>query len=313
VLLHEFGHALTAQKYGIRTRNIMLLPIGGIAQLERMPSEPRQELTVALAGPAVNAVIALALFVLLSAVSGIAPLGTLALTQGSLPERVMLANISLMFFNLLPAFPMDGGRALRALLKFRMSPVRATQVAATVGQFFAFVFGFVGLLVSPMLVLIAIFIWFGASQEAAAELMKSSLSGVPVREAMLRDFRTLQEQEALSDAARLMRTGSQRDFPVVHDGRIMGLLTQTDLMKSLAAFGPDLHVSDAMQKEIHTVDASDSLESAFTQLAQPQARAVLVTESGRLVGLLTPDSVAGFLMLQNAMKESVQSKQAKAA
>jgi predicted transcriptional regulator len=182
-----------------------------------------------------------------------------------------------------------------------------------VGQFFAFVFGFVGLLVSPMLVLIAIFIWFGASQEAAAELIKSSLSGVPVSEAMFRDFRTLQDEETLSSAARLMRTGSQRDFPVVHDGRIMGLLTQTDLMKSLAAFGPDLHVSDAMQTETHTVDASDPLESVFTQLAQPQANTVLVTESGQLVGLLTPDCIAGFLMLQDAMKKSVQSNQAKAA
>ena len=134
VLLHEFGHALTAQRYGIRTRNIMLLPIGGIAQLERMPSEPKQELAVALAGPAVNAVIASALFVLLNAIGEVPALGTLALTEGSFLERVMLANISLMLFNLLPAFPMDGGRVLRALLKFWMAPARATQIAASVGH-----------------------------------------------------------------------------------------------------------------------------------------------------------------------------------
>ena len=243
----------------------------------------------------------------------LAPLGTLALTEGSLLERVMLANVSLMFFNLLPAFPMDGGRALRAFLKFRMSSARATQVAASVGQFFAFVFGFIGLLVSPMLVLIAIFIWFGASQEASAELIKSSLSGVPVSEAMLRDFKSLEGQETLSHAAYLMRTGTQRDFPVVRDGRITGLLTQTDLMNALAAYGPDYHVSQAMQTDIDTVDASDSLEIVFTRLAQPQAKTILVTESGRLVGLLTPDSIAAFLMFQSALKQSGQNKHAKAA
>ena len=141
-----------------------------------MPSEPKQELAVALAGPAVNVVIASVLFVLLNAIGEVAPLGVLALTEGSLLERVMFANISLMFFNLLPAFPMDGGRALRALLTFWTTPARATQIAASVGQFFAFVFGFVGLRINPMLVLIAIFIWFGASQEASAELVKSALS-----------------------------------------------------------------------------------------------------------------------------------------
>ena len=313
VLLHEFGHALTARRFGIRTRNIMLLPIGGIAQLERMPSEPKQELAVALAGPAVNAVIASTLFVLLSAVGELAPLGTLALTEGSFLERVMLANVSLMLFNLLPAFPMDGGRALRGLLKFWMDPARATQVAASVGQSFAFVFGFIGLLFSPMLVLIAIFIWFGASQEASAELIKSSLSGVPGTEAMLRDFKTLKGQEPLSHAAYLMRTGTQRDFPVVHDDRITGLLTQTGIMNALATYGPDYHVSQAMQADVDTVDASDSLETVFARLGQSQGKPVLVTDSGRLVGLLTAESVAAFLMLQKAMKESLGNKQGKAA
>src|SRR5437867_7707639 len=230
VLLHEFGHALTARRFGIRTRNITLLPIGGIAQLEGLPAEPKQELAVALAGPAVNAVIAVGLFLFLRAVGEMAPLENLALTQGALLERVKLANITLMFFNLLPAFPMDGGRALRAILKFWTNHVRATQIAATVGQFFALIFGFIGLLVNPLLVLIAIFVWFGASQEASAELIKSSLSGIPVSRAMLTDFQTLQGHEPLSRAVDLMLTGSQRDLPVVHEGRIIGLLSQTNLM-----------------------------------------------------------------------------------
>ena len=185
VLLHEFGHALTAKAFGIGTRDITLLPIGGISRIEKMPDKPRQELAVALAGPAVNIVIAGLLFVFLSRTNAWVPLDKLALTQGSLLERVLLANISLLFFNLLPAFPMDGGRALRALLACWVNYGQATRIAAGVGQVFAVIFGFVGLLVNPLLVLIAVFVWFGASQEAAATLMKLSFAGIPVRKVML--------------------------------------------------------------------------------------------------------------------------------
>jgi Zn-dependent protease/predicted transcriptional regulator len=313
VLLHEFGHALTARRYGIRTRNITLLPIGGIAQLERMPDKPSQELAVALAGPAVNAVIASALFVLLYAGGGIAPLRTAAMMQGSFLARVMLANVSLLFFNLLPAFPMDGGRALRALLKFRMEPLRATQVAATVGQFFALVFGFAGFLFNPMLVLIAIFIWFGASQEASAELMKASFSGVSVGEAMVRNFRTLKEDDSLSQASYLMRTGWQRDFPVMDNRQITGLLTPAGLMDGLSQHATDSPVSKSMQRDFQIVEASEPIDSVLTQFAQADAPAILVTESGRLAGLITRDSIAAFMMVRNATQKSADLERQNAA
>jgi Zn-dependent protease/predicted transcriptional regulator len=311
VLLHEFGHALTAQRYGICTRNITLLPIGGIAQLERLPEDPKQELAVALAGPAVNGVIAAGLFLFLGAVGVIEPLGNIALTQGMWIERVLLANVMLMFFNLLPAFPMDGGRALRALLKFWTNHVRATQIAATVGQFFALVFGFIGLLVNPSLVLIAIFVWFGASQEASVELMKSSLAGIPVSRAMLTDFQTLRGQDPLFRAVDLMLKGSQRDLPVIDEGRVVGLLSQTDLANALTAYGPDGHV--VVRRDFSTADASESLETVFIRLSQSPVHTILVTRAGRLVGLLTPDKIAGFLMLHEALGESAAVKSAKAA
>jgi Zn-dependent protease/CBS domain-containing protein len=313
VLLHEFGHALTAQRCGIRTRNITLLPIGGIAQLERLPEDPKQELAVALAGPAVNAVIAAGLFLFLSAVGGIEPIENLALTQGVWLERVMLANLTLTFFNLLPAFPMDGGRALRAILKFRLPAPRATQVAATVGQSFAIVFGVIGLLFNPMLLLIAIFIWFGASQEASFELVKATLSGVAVKEATIRQFMTLEQDDRLADAVHLMREGWQRDFPVVRNDRITGLLTQTDLMNALPVYGPEGKVSEAMQTDVRTVDAAEALETVFQQFAQSQASTVLVTEAGRLIGLLTADSVAAFLRVHDALKTGVRRGRANAA
>jgi Zn-dependent protease/CBS domain-containing protein len=304
VLLHEFGHALTARKFGIGTRDITLLPIGGIARIERMPEKPSQELAVALAGPAVNLVIGIVLFGFLLGTGTWTPLNELALTEGSLVERVMLANISLLFFNLLPAFPMDGGRALRALLALRMDYGLATRAAATVGQVFAVVFGLAGLLMNPMLVLIAVFVWFGASQEAASTLMKLSFAGVPVSKAMLKDFYTLRESDTLARAADLIMRGSQHDFPVLDSNGIAGLVTRTDLITALATHGSGYRVADAMTRNFETVEASDPLEKVFTRIAQTQDYTIPVTSQGKLVGLLTSENLAEFFMLHTAMQQS---------
>jgi Zn-dependent protease len=166
VVLHEFGHALAARRFGIGTQDVTLLPIGGIARLQRMPDDPKQELWVALAGPAVNVAIAglLGIWLFLTGTaSGIAP----GLLGGSLAAQLLSVNLALVFFNMLPAFPMDGGRVLRALLAGRIGHFRATETAARIGRGMAVVFGIAGLFWNPMLVLIAIFVWFGAGREAA--------------------------------------------------------------------------------------------------------------------------------------------------
>jgi Zn-dependent protease/CBS domain-containing protein len=313
VLLHEFGHALTARKYGIQTRDITLLPIGGISRLERMPDQPKQELAVTLAGPAVNIGIAAAIFTFLYMTGSLSPLDRISLTQGSLLERVMLANLSLVFFNLLPAFPMDGGRALRALLALRMSYGRATQVAATVGQGFALIFGLLGLLVSPVLVLIAVFVWFGASEEASAALMKVAFSNTPVSKAMLTDFQVLHEQDTLARAVELILKVSQHDFPVMEGDRVTGLLSLKDLIAALARHGPEYHVVDAMRRDVQAVGSSDPLEEVFMRLGQSRDYTIPVTDSGALVGLLTSDNLAEFFMLHTALQESARTKESRAA
>jgi len=313
VLLHEFGHTLTARAFGIGTRDITLLPIGGISRIEKMPDKPGQELAVALAGPAVNVGIAGLLFVYLLQTNSWVPLDKLALTQGSLVERVLLANISLLLFNLLPAFPMDGGRALRALLACWVNYGQATRIAAGVGQVFAVIFGFVGLLVNPFLVLIAVFVWIGASQEAAATLMKLSFAGIPVRKVMLTDFQSLREDDPLSRAVDLILAGSQHDFPVQDGNRVTGVLTRTDLIAGLSKRGAKCLVAEVMRRDYRTIDASDPVEGVFMRIAESREYAIPVTEAGRLVGLLTSDNLAEFFMLRTAIEQSRQPKQPHAA
>jgi Zn-dependent protease len=247
VVLHEFGHALTAARYGIRTRDITLLPIGGLARLERMPDDPRQELVVAAAGPAVNVGIAALIFLILSVTTGFRAPDTETLVRGSFLMRLLTVNIALVLFNLLPAFPMDGGRILRAVLALRMSYAQATSLAATVGQGMALVIGFLGFIGNPFLVLIAVFVWIGAGQESHMAQMRTFFSGTMVREATVTEFHSLSPQDLLRDATRLLLAGSQLDFPVVNDGHLVGMLTREGLTKALGELGSDAAVEQAME------------------------------------------------------------------
>lgn len=303
IVLHEYGHALTARRYGIKTRDITLLPIGGLARLERMPEEPVQELWVALAGPAVNVVIALLLFGWLQVSGPWDSVDRLGVAKGRFIERVMLANVFLAGFNLLPAFPMDGGRALRALLATRMEYTRATQRAALIGQGMAILFGFMGLQGNPMLIFIALFVWIGAGQEASIAQMKSALGGIPVRRAMLTDFRTLTPGSTLGDAADLILTGSQQDFPIVADGHIEGILTRSDLLEALTRSGRSASVRENMRRECPTAEASEMLEAVLARLQGRDCHTIPITERGALIGLVTMDNVGEFLMIQAAERE----------
>lgn len=302
VVLHEYGHALTARKYGIKTRDITLYPIGGVARLERMPEKPVEELRVAIMGPAVNVVIAALLFLYLYLSRGLVLMTDLTVASGSFLVRLMAVNISLVLFNLIPAFPMDGGRVLRALLAMRVDYVRATQIAANIGQGLAFLLGLFGLFNNPFLLFIAFFVWIGASQEASMVQMRNSISGIPVTHAMQTQFETLAPSDRLERVVRLILAGSQQDFPVLEDGQFVGVLTRDDFIKALSQQGQDIPVADVIRRNVPTVDSHEMVEMALMRLQESGTKTLPVMHRGRFVGLVTSENITEFLMIRSALK-----------
>jgi Zn-dependent protease/predicted transcriptional regulator len=302
IVLHELGHALTARRFGIRTRDITLLPIGGVARLERMPEDPKQELLVALAGPAVNVFLAGLLFLVTSPAAAIEPVNAIRLVGGNLLLKLMWVNIGLAGFNMIPAFPMDGGRVLRAALALRMDYVRATEIAARLGQALALGFGFVGLFYNPFLVFIALFVWIGAAAEASTVQIKSAIGGIPVGRVMIRNFRSLLPEDSLQEALEHVLAGFQHDFPVVEDGRLVGVLTRDALFANLVKRGPQARVREAMDPQFGTADFSEMLEMVLERLQTSKCLSVPVLRNGSLVGVLTMENIGEFLMIQSALR-----------
>jgi Zn-dependent protease len=304
VVLHELGHALTARRYGVPTKDITLLPIGGVARLAYIPREPRQELNVALAGPTVTLVIIVLLYATLRLL-GASPLAS---TQDVLTSRagflrqLMWTNVSLFLFNLLPAFPMDGGRVLRASLALRMDYTRATQVAAKVGQAFALIFGILGMLYNPFLVLIALFVWIGAAGEAAEVARRTSLEGVPVERVMIRNVQTLTPRDTLTDALQHVLEGFQQDFPVVDNGRVVGVLTRARLLEAVAKAGTNALVGQVMETTFRTADPREPVEQALAKLQECRCHTLAVVSDHRLDGVLTLDNVGEFMMIEAALR-----------
>lgn len=304
VVLHELGHALTAKRFGIRTRDITLLPIGGVARLERMPEKPSQELLVALAGPAVNVVLALGLFAVLSFHGSFVAPWDAEHAGGNILEKLFWINVSLALFNLLPAFPMDGGRALRAALALRLDYVRATEIAARLGQGMALLFGAFGLFHNPMLLFIALFVWMGAQQEASIVGIKRALAGIPVGSAMITEFRALAPDDRLDYAAELVVAGFQHDFPVIDNGRVVGVLTRSDIVRGLSESGPLAPVGAAMRPEFATVDPAEMLESVLPRLQSRGATSVVVVQAGEVVGMVTTENIGEFVTMEKALRKS---------
>jgi Zn-dependent protease/CBS domain-containing protein len=298
VVLHELAHALVARRFGVRTLEIVMFPIGGVTRLERQP-QPRQEFWIAAAGPLVNVAIAAAILGALIWRGGVAPAGAFARpTDANLLERIAGGNLLLAAFNLLPAFPMDGGRILRSALALRWPPQQATRMAARAGQFLAIGLGLYGLLAANyLLVFVAFFVYLGAAQEGAAAVGLILARGTPVRAAMVTDFRTLSHADTVRDAANLLLSTSQQDFPVMHGEQVVGLLGRAALLRAMAASGPDSYVAGAMNRQFVRVSPDQDLAETIPLLSQA-APAVLVMEGERLVGLLTSENLSELLLLR---------------
>jgi len=300
VVLHELSHALTARRFGIRTRDILLLPIGGVSSLERMPEKPGQELLVALAGPATNLVIALVLLGIVRVTGG--PLGpeSLQVVGGQFLTKLMWINVSLAAFNLLPAFPMDGGRVLRAALGLRMSHARATEVAARLGQAMALLLGMLGLFFNPLLVLIALFVWMGGRQESSLVQLRAAIAGLPIRSAMITDFRAIGRREPLSRAVELTLAGFQHDFPVVENHRAVGVLTRADLVRGLSKAGNGAPVEDWMHRDFGTAKPGEMLEAALSRFGEHEPSTIVVAGDDEVLGIITPENISELVLFETA-------------
>ena len=303
VVAHEFGHIFTARAFGVTTPDVVLLPIGGVARLERIPEEPWQEFLIAIAGPLVNVVIAVVLILLAGAQVNAVNLYAVENPAASMIDRLAAVNLFLAVFNMIPAFPMDGGRVLRAVLAARMGYVRATEIAAFVGQGVAFALGFIGLLYNPLLIFIAIFVYLAASSEAHLVAIRAMSRGVPVSAAMMTQFATLTPEAHVEEAVQTLLRTSQAEFPVVDAaGKPVGLLGRGDLIRALKERGPYARVGDAMATTVPTIAQRRCLDEAFRMLQEKSAPAVAVVDgTGRLVGLVTSETVGEMLMLHEAL------------
>jgi Zn-dependent protease/predicted transcriptional regulator len=305
VVLHELGHTLAARRYGIRTPRITLLPIGGVAEMERMPENPLHEIVVAVAGPLVNVVIALVLIYGFGAVLNAEMVATMEDPARSFLSRLAAVNVILVLFNLIPAFPMDGGRVLRALLATRFSRTRATEIAASIGQAVAFLFGFLGLVSgNVLLVFVAIFVYLAASGEAMAVNLQDVARSFKVRDAMISEFATLGPNSNLADAADLLLRTAQHEFPVVDgSGNLRGVLTREEMVAGIGKSGRDTPVIEVMARDIPVVRVDGSLDAALKTLQAGRAPVIGVTdEADHLIGYINRENIGELLMVRSAVR-----------
>jgi len=299
VTLHEFGHILTARHFGVKTPDVTLLPIGGVARIERIPEKPAQETAIALAGPAVNFVIAGLLIALLGQIPATEVLPTDVGPQ--LIAQLAMANLALALFNLVPAFPMDGGRVLRALLSVRFGFLRGTRIAARVGQALSLGFAVAGLFSgNPILVLIGLFIFLAASGEAGIARVRSAASGLLASDLMITDFKSLLVDATLEEAAGALIRTSQHEFPIV-DGQhhVQGVITRDRIVKAIHEAGTQTPVADIME-QVPQISAYRRAEE-LVPLLEAGAKIVAVNdESAKLIGVVTWENMQEHLMIVDA-------------
>lgn len=302
VLLHEFGHALMGKRFGVKTNHITLLPIGGVAAMEHIPEKPWQEMLIAFAGPVVNFVLAL-FFLILLAIGGYVP----AFSEWWSPVRndnliysLFTTNLMLFSFNLIPAFPMDGGRVLRALLAMKYGRYKATNIAVRIGQLLAIGLVLFGLSGNIWLVFVGVFIYLGAGAEGNYESTRSALSKYKVRDAIMHQFTPLQSSDTIGTAVRLLLDGQEKEFIVLENGEVVGTLTRNEMIEGLGHYGKEASLSEVMKKTILRLEPQMPLDDVYDQMSDENVEIAPIFENGKLIGVLNRENIMEILIIDNS-------------
>ena len=303
VVLHEFGHALTARRFGIKTKDITLFPMGGMARMEKMPESPKEEFLVAIAGPLVNVVIAGGLFLYMyfspTVYTPGFPAG--AMTADKFIPSLFAVNVIMAVFNLIPAFPMDGGRIFRALLSLKLERARATQVAANLGQFIAILFVLLGLFYNIWLVFIGIFIYLGAGAEASQEYVQHDLARYKVGNLVMSKFTLLAAHDALSTALRALLDSQEREFLVTENNVVVGVLTRDEMLAGLQQFGQNVQIGKIMRRDITFIPPQMPVTEALRIMTELNIPMLPVGYPEQLVGVIDIENISEFLLIQKAL------------
>lgn len=299
VVLHELGHALAAKKFNIKTKSITLLPIGGLAQMEQIPEKPKEELIVAFAGPAVNVLIALLLYPIAD-ISAFEEVNELSTKPG--PDNflvvLMSLNVWLAVFNLIPAFPMDGGRVFRALLSFRLGHTRATQIAASVGQILGIGFVFFGFFYNPFLIFIGLFIYLGAGAESAYAQVKSVLQGFTLKDVVMHDVPFIDQSAPLKEAVDRLLDSQNKNFVVTDDGKPVATLNRDQIIKALREKDDQIPLNKIKMGDPISFETDSPLDSVWRELQKHKI--ILVTNNGKLEGIVDDENLSEFILIRSA-------------
>lgn len=304
VVLHELGHALTAKRFGINTEKITLLPIGGMASLDKTPESPKQELLVVIAGPLVNVAIAIFLYFIVPVDELINQ--SFTNTYGIFASFsfqnfllfLFLVNVGLALFNMIPAFPMDGGRMLRALLAMKMNRAKATQIATNIGQFIAVVFLLIGLLYNPFLIFIALFIYIAAYGENQMVQHLELLKDHSVEEAMLLNITTFNPKDSIDLVVNKTISGTETNFIVVEDGMVKGILFHRKIIENS---NKTVLVKDIMDTNFKTVSNTDNLKKIYRLIYSKKQPFIPVTNQGKLLGAIDATNLNEYIALQSKL------------
>ena len=305
VVFHELSHSLTARRFGISTKSITLLPIGGVADLEKMPEEPRQELAVSIAGPLLNLVIGLLLFIILSFTGqlDIHPSDLRTIDESNFLVILMSANIMLAIFNLIPAFPMDGGRVFRSLLAMRLSRDQATMVAMNIGKMFAVGIAILGIYTNPFLIFIAIFIYIGAQREYEVVKYTSALSGYSVENVLMHEYTPIHPNDPIKRAVDILLNTQEQRFIVAEENKVRGILTRNDIIQGLTEHSEETAVQHIMNPEVTVFYSGQPLEEVYEKMRHQQITMAPVVKENYVEGIIDMDNIHEFIMVRTARKK----------